>query len=135
MSPRTLFLSRLIGMYCIVAALSMLLRGQGFADAVTLMLRDAPLMLFVGATTLAAGLAMVLAHNVWSGSAPAVIVTVISWLTVIKGSLLLILTPETEAAFFMQELHYHEFFHFYAAISFAVGVYLTYCGFRKSLRS
>jgi len=135
MSPRTLFLSRLIGLYGIVAALSMLSRGPGIADTVTLLLRDAPLMFIVGVITLAAGLAMVLAHNVWSGGAPAVIVTVISWLTLIKGSLFFILTPEAEAAFFMKGLRYHELFNLYAAISLAIGVYLTYSGFRKSSRS
>jgi len=36
MSPRTVFLSRLIGLYCIVAALSMFLRGQSMLSTVAL---------------------------------------------------------------------------------------------------
>jgi vacuolar-type H+-ATPase subunit I/STV1 len=135
MSPRTLFLSRLIGLYCIVAALSMFLRGEAIVGTVTLLLRDAPLMFFVGVVTLSAGLAMVLAHNVWSGGALAVIVSVISWVTLIKGVLFLTLTPEAETAFFLTGLRYQEFFYLCAAISLAVGVYLTYGGFRKSSRS
>src|ERR1035438_6824477 len=35
MSPRTLFLSRLIGLYCIVIALSMMTRRQGTVETVT----------------------------------------------------------------------------------------------------
>lgn len=135
MSPRTLFLSRLIGLYCIVAALSMLLRGQAIVGTVTLLLEDAPLIFFVGVVTLSAGLAMVLAHNVWSGGAIAVIVSLVSWVTLIKGVLFLTLTPEAEMEFFLKGLRYQEFFYLYAAISLAVGVYLTYGGFRKNLPS
>ena len=129
MSPRTLFLSRLIGLYCIVAALSMFLRGPALVGTVTLLLKDEPLMFFLGVVTLSAGLAMVLAHNRWSGGALAIIVTLIGWGTLIKGVLFLTLTPETEAALFLKGLHYREFFHLYAAISLAIGVFLTHGGF------
>ena len=40
---------------------------------------------------------MVLAHNEWSGSARAIIVTVIGWLTLIKGLLFLLLPAGVEA--------------------------------------
>jgi vacuolar-type H+-ATPase subunit I/STV1 len=136
MSPRTVFLARLIGLYCILAALSMFLRGQSTVDTVTLLLRDAPLMFVLGVVTLSAGLAMVLVHNLWSGGALAVIVTLVGWATLIKGLLFLILTPEAETALFLKGLHYQELFYLYAAVSLAVGVYLTNGGFRKSsLRS
>jgi hypothetical protein len=51
------------------------------------------MMLVLGVSTLAAGLAMVLAHNIWSGDALAVIVTLMGWLTLalIKGLLFLLL--------------------------------------------
>lgn len=132
MSPRTLFLARLIGLYFIVAALAMFLRGPAIVGTVTLLLRDVPLMFFVGVVTLAAGLATVLAHNVWSGGALAVIVTVIAWATLVKGALFLILTPGAEEALFLKGLHYQEYFRMYAGISLAVGVYLTYGGFSRS---
>jgi hypothetical protein len=135
MSPRTLYLSRLIGLYCIVAALAMFLRGQTMVDTVTLLLWDAPLMFFLGVVTLSAGLAMVLAHNHWSGGALPIIVTVVGWVTLIKGVLLLTLAPEAEAALFLQGLRYREFFHLYAAISLAIGIYLALGGFRKNSRS
>jgi hypothetical protein len=44
---------------------------------------------FLGAITLAAGLAMVLAHNIWSGGALVVVVTVVGWITLIKSLLFL----------------------------------------------
>ena len=38
-------------------------------------------------------------------------------------------------ALFLQGLRYREFFQLYAAISLAIGIYLTLGGFRKSSRS
>lgn len=135
MSPRTSFLGRLIGLYCILAAFAMLLRGPAMVDTVTLLLRDAPLIFVLGVATVFAGLAMVLAHNVWSGGAFAVIVTLVGWATLIKGLLLMVLTPDAEAAIFLKGLHYQEFFHLYAAISLAAGAYLSYRGFSKNPRA
>ena len=134
MSPRTLFLARMIGLCCILVALAMRLRGRSTVDAVAGLLRDTPLMLVLGVITLAAGLALVLVHNVWSGGAMAVIVTVIAWATLVKGLLFLILTPEAEAALFLKGPHFPEFFYLYAGIALAIGAYLTYGGFRKSAR-
>ena len=67
MSSRTIFLSRLIGLYCIVIALSMMTRRQATVETVTALLQNPSMMLILGVGTLAAGLAVVLAHNIWSG--------------------------------------------------------------------
>ena len=40
MSPRTLFLSRLIGLYCILIGLSMMTRGQATVETVTALLQN-----------------------------------------------------------------------------------------------
>jgi hypothetical protein len=55
MSPRTLFLSRLIGLYCILVALSMMTRRQATVETVTALLQNPSMMLIVGIITLAAG--------------------------------------------------------------------------------
>ncbi len=77
MSPRTLFLSRLIGLYCILVALSMITRKQATLEWVTALLHDPSMIFVLGAITLIAGLAMVLTHNIWSGGALVVIVTLV----------------------------------------------------------
>jgi putative exporter of polyketide antibiotics len=131
MSPRTLFLSRLIGLYCIVIALSMMTRRQGTVETVTALLQNPSMMLIVGTITLVAGLAMVLAHNIWSGGPLAVIVTLVGWMTLIKSLSFLFLSPEVEAGFFLRQLHYQELFYLYGAISLVLGIYLTYGGFKS----
>ena len=73
MSPRTLFLSKLIGLYCILIGLSMMTRGQTTVETVTALLQNSAMTLILGVITLAAGLAMVLAHNIWSGGGLVVV--------------------------------------------------------------
>jgi uncharacterized membrane protein YkgB len=129
MSSRTIFLSRLIGLYCILVALSMMSRRQATVETVTALLQNQSLMFIVGVITLAAGLAMVLAHNIWSGGALVVVVTLVGWVTLIKGLSFLFLSPEVEAELYLRQLHYQQFFYMYAAISLVLGIYLTYGGF------
>jgi hypothetical protein len=129
MSPRTLFLSRLIGLYCILVALSMMSRRQATVETVTALLQNPSLIFIVGVITLAAGLAMVLAHNLWSGGALVVVVTLVGWITLFKSLLFLFLPPEMEAGVFLGQLHYQQLFYLYGAFSLVLGVYLTYGGF------
>ena len=131
MLPRTLFLSRLIGLYCILVALSMITHKQVTLESVTAVLRDPSMMFVLGAIMLVAGLAMVLAHNIWSRGALAVIVTLVGWMTLIKSLFFLFLPPEMEARLFLEQLHYRHLFYMYTAISLVLGVYLTYGGFKS----
>jgi hypothetical protein len=78
--------------------------------------------------SLSIGLAMILGHNVWSGGALPVIVTVVGWLIFAKGLLLLCLTPEGLNHIF-QRMHYGDHMFLYLAPSFVIGLYLTWAGF------
>ena len=129
MSPRTIFLSRLIGLYCILVALSMITRRHATLESVTALLHNPSMIFVVGIITLAAGLAMVLAHNIWSGGSLVVIVTLVGWITLIKSLLFLFLPPQIEAGLFLKRLHYEQLFYLYGAFSLVLGVYLTYSGF------
>jgi len=129
MSPHTVFLSRLIGLYCILVAISMTVRKQSIIETITALLHNAPLMFLVGILTLVAGLAMILAHNVWSGGLSTVVVTIVGWITLIKGLLLLFLPQEVEADLVLYKLHYEQYFYVFMGISLVIGIYLTYDGF------
>jgi len=131
MSSRTIFLSRLIGLYCILIALSMMAHRQATVETVTALLQNSAMTLILGVITLAAGLAMVLAHNIWSGSALVVVVTLVGWMALAKSLFFLFLPHEMEAGLFLGQLHYRQLFYVYAAISLVLGVYLTYGGFRS----
>ena len=109
----------------------MMTRRQATVETVTALLQSPSMMLIVGIITLAAGLAMVLAHNIWSGGALAVVVTLVGWTTLMKSLFFLFLPPEMETRLFLQQLHYQQLFYLYGAISLVLGVYLTFSGFKS----
>lgn len=131
MRARTLFLSKLIGLYCLLVGLFMFTRKEGMNAAVKAIFHDPGVLLVGGLIAIVIGLAMVLAHNVWSGGAPAVIVTLFGWTALIKGIILLFLPPDAGAGY-LAALHYDQLFYFYAGLMVVLGAYLTYAGFRPA---
>jgi hypothetical protein len=126
MSPRTLFLGRLIGLYCILISLSMVTHKQATVEAVTAVVHNPPVLFVAGVIAVAAGLALILGHNVWSGGALPVIVTLVGWVALTKGLLILFLSPEAASEFFLGRLHYEELYYWYTAASLLLGIYLIY---------
>jgi hypothetical protein len=116
MSRRTAFLSKLIGLFCVLYGLSAFVHRQTTVDAMER---------FV---VLGLGLAMVLGHNLWSGGTLPVVVTIVGWLTLAKGLLLTFLAPAGALAY-LSAMHYDQFFYIYAGVALLLGAYLTYGGF------
>ena len=133
MSPPTIFLSRLLGLYCILVGLSMVTHRQTTVETMEALVRNPPVLFIVGVIAVVAGLAMVLCHNVWSGGALPVVVTLVGWISLTKGLLFLFLPPEAAMGLFFG-LHYEQLFYGYASITLILGVYLTYEGFQSSSR-
>jgi len=129
----TIFLSRLIGLSEILVALSMLMHKLAFVELIMAMLQDRPLLFLIGIITVIAGLAIVLNHNVWSGGAAPVIVTLFGWAILLKGLLSLFFAPEMIVSM-VDKLRFEEYFYVYAVAPLILGLYLTYTGFRSSLR-
>jgi hypothetical protein len=126
MSPRTTFLARLIGLYCIIISVAMLIHKQAAMDVLIAMLHNAPLLFALGGITVIAGLAMILSHNIWSGGVVPVLVTLTGWIALVKGSLLLFLSPEQESSLFLDTIHFEQGFYFYLGATLLIGIYLTY---------
>jgi hypothetical protein len=106
----------------------MIANKQMTMEKLTGLLNNAPLLFVVSVIAVAAGLAMVLEHNVWKGGALPVIVTIIGWLTLIKGVFFLLLSPQVASAFYLGTLHYEQFFYLYVSVGLLLGIYLTYRG-------
>ncbi len=92
-----------MGLYCIFIALSMVTHTQAIVETVKALLYDPRMMFVLGVITLGAGPAMVLSHNIWSGGALAVVVTLVGWSTLIKGLFFLFLPPHVEMGFFLAD--------------------------------
>jgi hypothetical protein len=129
MSPQTTFLARLIGLFLILVALPLVAHRQATVETLTALAHNLPLLLILGMVFLAVGLAIVLTHNVWSGGVLPIIVTLVGWVTLIRGLLLLSLSPEVLLGL-LGMIHFSELFYLYVSISLIVGACLTYGGFR-----
>jgi hypothetical protein len=113
--------------------LAMIARRQDMVASVDAMVHNPTLLLIVGLIALALGLAMVLAHNIWSGGVLPVVVTIIGWLILIRGLVLLFLPAATVAGLF-EAMHFSRLLYLYASISLVLGIYLTFTGFRGGER-
>jgi hypothetical protein len=129
MRPNTAFLSRLIGLYCVLTSLAMFANKQAIVNVKDSLIHSPTLLFIVGIITMMAGLAVVLGHNVWSGGALPVIVSALGWVALVKGSLFLFLPPEAAVGFW-EGWRYEQLYYLYAGITFVLGFYLTWAGFR-----
>ncbi len=127
MSPLTRYLSRLLGVFLLVTAVSEWTQ-PGLLTVVAPAMVDQPALLWVsGMLTFASGLAIVLGHNVW-GDPAAVVVSLLGWIMTIKGAGLMLI-PAAGWRAMLDALHYPSHFGVYTLIPTIAGAYLTYAGF------
>jgi hypothetical protein len=129
MAFRTLFLCRLLGLFFLICGLAMMLHKQVYTAAIATAAYTPLDMRWIAMIITLAGLAMVLAHNVWSKPVVAVIVTLLGWLTLIKGIAYLFLPARWLDGFFMAVLNCGACFYLVTAFLLVLGAYLTYEGF------
>ena len=129
MPPLTIFLAKLLGLYCIIVAVAMMTRKQSAIATVNALIRNPPLLLLAEVLGLAAGLALVLGHNIWSGGALPIAVTLLGWVMAIQGAALLALSSDATMRLF-NALRYEDRFYFYMGATLLLGLYLTIAGFR-----
>jgi hypothetical protein len=128
MSALTIFLGKLIGVYCLIVGLTMMANRQTMVDAVNALIRSPPLVLLAGVFAVALGLGLVIGHNVWSGGALPAVVTLVGWAALIKGFVLLALPPGQMAKLY-EALRYDRFYLAYVGVTLALGLYLTIAAF------
>jgi hypothetical protein len=94
MSPLTLFLAKLLGAMLLTIAAAMAARGPALAQTAKRMTSDPGMVMIGGAMRVGLGLAVVIGHDVWTGGALPVAVTLFGWLLYFSGLLLLFASPE-----------------------------------------
>ncbi len=125
MSKLTIFLARSVGLFTLLLVAGFLVRGEA---AIETTVADGPVMLSYAIISLAMGVAMVVGHNVWSGGALALVVTLVGWLILAKGFLLLVLSPEALSGM-IHRMGYREHYPLLLAPAAVLGLYLTSGGF------
>ena len=124
MFTTTVFLGKLLGLYLIAISITMFVNKRRTLATLDEMVRSGPGMLFSGMVATAAGLAIVLGHNVWSGGVLAVVVTLFGWAALLKGVSLLLIPPEQMAAVY-KGLGFERLFYVWMGVVLAIGLLIT----------
>lgn len=123
------FLSKVMGIYFVIISIAMVLNMTHFIGVVEQLINNAPLMFVVGFVALILGLLLTISHNIWHWNW-TVIITIISWLTLLKGINILIY-PNVLNEFTVMLLKNPTALYIAATLDFILGLFLSYFGFKK----
>jgi hypothetical protein len=123
------YLAKCIGIYFLILATAMFINMPQFIQRIDNLLHESSVMYMTGFFTLILGIMMVVGHNIWEKHW-RVIVTVIGWITLIKG-ILIIYSPYNMREFSMHILSNPTAAYAAAGIDFALGCVLLFCAIRR----
>jgi len=129
MHALTVFLARLIGLYCALMGAGMLINRRDALAAIEAMMNSPQILLMSGIIALPAGLALVIGHNVWSGGALPVVVSLVGWVVLVKAVALIAL-PHARMISLYRAARYDRWFAPYMLAVVALGLALAVAGFR-----
>jgi hypothetical protein len=125
----SVFLARLIGPVMLVVGLAVFANQRGFREMAEEFLASRALMFLSGLILMPAGLAIVLAHNVWTADW-RVLITLFGWLNAIGGAVRLV-APDTVMRTGRAMLRRPYFVTVAAAIWIALGLLFCLFGFLR----
>jgi len=123
----SLFLAQLLGVYMLIVGVVILFRRETLMKAVSKMVSNISVVYIIALLELAAGLALVIGHNVWVMSWP-VIITIVGWLMVVESTLYLVM-PRRLLSKLLQRFNKENFYVLCGLILLIAGAYLTAVGF------
>ena len=123
---RTRLMARIVGPFLLILGAALALRAHTLRPLLDAFLRDSPLLLLTGFVTLAVGLVMITAHNSW-GNPPAVVISLLGWLTTLRGALLL-LAPDVVVKLASAALQSSIFPLLAGAVTALIGLWLAFAG-------
>jgi hypothetical protein len=123
----SIFLARLLGPLFLIVGASILFNPKVFHDIAAEVVRSATLVYLFGFIDFAAGLAIVLSHNVWLMGWP-VLITLIGWLLLIRGTVR-VLIPETVMGYAAKVLGNKRLIPVAGVVTGIIGLVLCYFGY------
>jgi hypothetical protein len=123
----SLFLARLLGPLLLAVGAGILINPKPFHAMASEVVRSVTLVYLFGLFDFAAGLAIVLTHNVWTANWRALI-TLLGWLMLIRGAVR-ILAPEAIMGFAAQVLRNKQMIPIAGTVTGILGLVFCYFGY------
>jgi len=123
----TVFLAQFLGIFSIIMSLSMLLKRQMVVQILHEVLGDRGLTYVVGLIELAAGLILVLNHNIW-GDTLSSFITILGWLLLIEGVIYTFASRQFIRKIIIA-IHSTKLYYIFASLYLILGIILAYAGF------
>jgi hypothetical protein len=130
---RSIYLAKLIGPVFAAMGIGMLLNAAVYRILAEQFLASYALIYLAGLLTLTAGIALVLAHNVWAGDW-RLIITVLGWLGVIGGAFRTV-WPQEVVAIGSAVISHGEAFMIGGFVVLVLGGVLSYFGYADTTSS
>lgn len=122
----SIFLAQAWGLYMTLACLALLINKGSLKSLLGSMDSDGAVVM-TGALSLIIGVLSVLAHNIWSGPAYVIVVTIFGWLALLKGFVRMAWPGHTRKM--LDDIMQGGGANVLLVIALIVGVYLVYSGF------
>jgi uncharacterized protein YjeT (DUF2065 family) len=124
----SLFLAKLIGPIFVIVGIGLLLNGDRYRAVVDEVMSSHTLLYIFGAIALTGGLAILLTHNVWVWDWP-VIITIVGWLMIVRGSLRIIVPQQVEDLARRMVARWSEVLLISGLLVITLGAFLCWKGF------
>jgi len=123
----SIFLARLLGPLLLAVGAGILINPKPFHTMASEVIRSVTLVYLFGLFDCAAGLAIVLTHNVWTANW-RVLMTLIGWLMLFRGAVR-ILIPETIMGFAAKAIRNKQLMPIAGAVTGVLGLVFCYFGY------
>lgn len=128
MSPLTVYLGKFIGLGLLLMCLTLALRRKSSLQVINSMMNEPALLLVTGIFTTAAGLALVIAHNLWGGPPLVFAVTIVGWASLLKGLAILAMPPAALGRVY-RVINYPQSFGAVMALGAIAGAWMAWAAF------
>ena len=123
----SIFLARLLGPLLLIVGASLLINPRAVRKMAQDVIGSVTLVYLFGVLDFAAGLAILLVHNVWLASW-RVIITLLGWLLLIRGAVR-ILAPEQVMGYAEKILRKQQYLLIGGGVTAVIGLVLCYFGY------
>jgi len=124
----SIFLAQVFGIYFLVIGLSLFIRKRAVYKLMSELVRNSHIMYPTGMFIFILGLLLVLSHNIWT-SGWVLLITILSWLTLLKGVAYLFIPGNHLAKFGRAVWKIPGFYVIIGILSIVIGVYFIIQGF------